>query len=116
MTSGDMSRFEEFDVFYEKDTDRLRQIENLQKYGDFWRELTTDRRWLDPVERIFEAEVVLVNCSYMAKSAKVGSLAPFHQDNAYYFYVPDHALTVWLALDESDEENGCVRRYRPVPP
>ena len=34
---------------------------------------------------------------------------PFHQDNAYFNLVPDHALTVWVALADVTEANGCVR-------
>lgn len=107
--ASDTSRFDAADIVFEAGSKGLRQLENLQKYGAFWQALTRDKRLLDKVEAIFEASAICENCSYMAKPARVGSAVPFHQDNAYNYFIPDHALTVWLALDASTEENGCVR-------
>jgi phytanoyl-CoA hydroxylase len=33
----------------------------------------------------------------------------WHQDGAYWKLAPMNALTVWLAVDESTAENGCLR-------
>ena len=34
---------------------------------------------------------------------------PPHQDGFYFHLEPCSALTLWLALDDVDEENGCLR-------
>lgn len=34
---------------------------------------------------------------------------PPHQDNYYFNLKPPNVLTVWVALDHVDEENGCLR-------
>lgn len=34
---------------------------------------------------------------------------PPHQDNYYFNLVPPHVITIWVALEEIDEENGCLR-------
>lgn len=34
---------------------------------------------------------------------------PPHQDNYYFNLKPPNVLTIWLALDPVDEENGCLR-------
>ncbi|MGI9428491.1 MAG: phytanoyl-CoA dioxygenase family protein, partial [Bythopirellula sp.] len=34
---------------------------------------------------------------------------PPHQDGFYFMLDPCEAVTIWLALEEVDEENGCVR-------
>lgn len=34
---------------------------------------------------------------------------PPHQDNFYFCLKPPQVLTMWLALDDVDEENGCLR-------
>ena len=34
---------------------------------------------------------------------------PPHQDNYYFCLEPPQVLTMWLALDKVDEENGCLR-------
>jgi ectoine hydroxylase-related dioxygenase (phytanoyl-CoA dioxygenase family) len=42
------------------------------------------------------------------KPARVGSAVPSHQDNAYFCQSPPDVLTVWVALDVTDESNGAV--------
>ena len=32
---------------------------------------------------------------------------PFHQDNGYTYIEPQNYLTCWVALTDTDEENGC---------
>lgn len=36
-------------------------------------------------------------------------ITPPHQDNYYFNLKPPHVLTIWMALDDVDEENGCLR-------
>ena len=36
-----------------------------------------------------------------------GRTFPFHQDNGYTFIEPLQYLTCWVALSDTDEENGC---------
>jgi len=47
-----------------------------------------------------------------AKPAKVGLPSPWHQDNAYWCVDNANGLTVWIALDECDESNGCVTYFK----
>jgi phytanoyl-CoA hydroxylase len=46
---------------------------------------------------------------YFNKPAGIGKQTPPHQDGYYFTLIPSEALTLWLALDEVNEENGCVR-------
>ena len=34
---------------------------------------------------------------------------PPHQDGYYFMIEPQSAVTMWLALDDADEHNGCLR-------
>lgn len=44
------------------------------------------------------------------KPPRHGSAKPYHQDNAYFVCTPkDEVITAWIALDDVDEENGCLR-------
>jgi phytanoyl-CoA hydroxylase len=44
------------------------------------------------------------------KPPRFGSAKPYHQDNFYFKCSPaDHVLTAWIAMDDVDEENGCLR-------
>jgi phytanoyl-CoA hydroxylase len=45
------------------------------------------------------------------KAPRVGSRQPYHQDQPAGFHIdpPELLVTCWTALDESTEENGCLR-------
>ena len=54
------------------------------------------------------APPLLFNEQFVVKGAGKGASFAWHQDSAYVGF--DHApyLTVWIALDDTTEENGCV--------
>jgi ectoine hydroxylase-related dioxygenase (phytanoyl-CoA dioxygenase family) len=37
-----------------------------------------------------------------------GTELPWHQDNGYNFKRPEAYLTIWVPLDDVDEDNGCL--------
>src|SRR5262249_35090022 len=39
-------------------------------------------------------------------------VTPPHQDNFYFCLTPPNVATIWLALDNVDAENGCLRYVR----
>ncbi len=46
----------------------------------------------------------------LMKPPHFGSAKPYHQDNFYFRIHPaDHLITAWIALDDVDEVNGCLR-------
>jgi ectoine hydroxylase-related dioxygenase (phytanoyl-CoA dioxygenase family) len=51
----------------------------------------------------------LWNCSFFAKPAKIGTKTPWHQDGEYWPIEPLATCTVWIAIDASTEENGCLQ-------
>ena len=106
----DPASFDKGHFFLARDGKTINQIEHMQRYASFFdRMMREDRGVLDTVESVLGDEVVCDNVSYMAKPARVGEVVPWHQDNAYYGFTPDDALSVWIALDDCDEENGCMR-------
>ena len=36
-------------------------------------------------------------------------VTPPHQDNYYFCLAPSNVVTIWLAMDSVDAENGCLR-------
>ena len=38
-----------------------------------------------------------------------GAAVGWHQDASFWPLSPSHAVTVWLAIDDADEGNGCMR-------
>jgi phytanoyl-CoA hydroxylase len=45
----------------------------------------------------------------LVKNPHIGVAKPWHQDNAYFSYAPlEEIIGVWIALDDSTVENGCM--------
>ena len=51
---------------------------------------------------------VLFNEQFVVKGAGKGASFAWHQDSAYVGFDHKPYLTVWIALDDTTEENGCV--------
>ena len=64
---------------------------------------------LDMVEQLIGGNFALWNSSFFAKPARVGSKTPWHQDGAYWPIRPLATCSVWIAVDDSTVENGCLR-------
>ncbi|MBI1777800.1 MAG: phytanoyl-CoA dioxygenase family protein [Proteobacteria bacterium] len=50
----------------------------------------------------------LFNEQFVVKGARTGASFAWHQDGAYVGFAHKPYLTLWIALDEATEENGCV--------
>jgi len=50
----------------------------------------------------------VLNMQLFEKHPKISKPTRSHQDNAYFKLTPTTALTIWIALDDIDEENGCL--------
>ena len=75
-----------------------------------FRELVFDPRLRALLEAVIGAPMQLAADQILMKPPEIGSAKPYHQDNAYFRCDPgDHVVTAWIALDDVDEENGCLR-------
>lgn len=52
--------------------------------------------------------VVLYHDQALFKPALHGDVVPWHQDNGYWRLDPPEAISLWIALDDVDQENGCM--------
>ncbi len=64
---------------------------------------------LDMVEQILGADFALWNSSLFAKPAGNGQATPWHQDGEYWPIRPVATCTVWIAVDDANSSNGCLR-------
>ena len=55
-----------------------------------------------------EQPAMLFNEQFVVKGAGKGASFAWHQDGAYVGYDHTPYLSVWIALDDATEENGCV--------
>lgn len=98
-------------VFYEdkNDPSTLKQLQDLQKYDPFFAAMLTGSRFEKIAATLLGEKVTGKTIEYFNKPSKIGKPTPPHQDNFYFMLDPSQALTMWLGLEDVDEENGCVR-------
>ena len=101
-------------VFYEdkNDTSTLKQLQHIYHYDPWFNNLFTAGKFRDLADLLLDGPVVPKNLQYFNKPPCIGRPTPPHQDGHYFMLDPCHALTMWLALDDVDDENGCVRYVR----
>lgn len=75
----------------------------------FWVRLVADDRLLDIVERFIGPNIALFASHYFAKPPHDGLPVLWHQDGSYWPLDPCEVVTLWLAVDDSTPENGCLR-------
>ena len=97
-------------VFFEDKSNpsSLKQIQRLHEHEPFFGQLMDDKPKKLAQELLGEWAVGK-NIQYFNKPPESGQATPPHQDAYYFMIKPCHAVTMWLALDEVDEGNGCVR-------
>jgi phytanoyl-CoA hydroxylase len=98
-------------VFYESfdDPSTLKQLEHMSGHDAFFRRYFEGQRFLELGELLLNGPVTAENLQWFDKPPSRSSPTPAHQDGFYFCLKPNEALNMWLALDEIDESNGCIR-------
>lgn len=81
----------------------------LMQDDPFWVRLISDPRLLDVAEQFIGPNIALFASHYIAKRPRDGQAVLWHQDGSYWPLEPVRVVTLWLALDHTDPENGCLR-------
>ncbi len=87
---------------------RVRNLWRMEHYSPYFEELAHAPELLRLASELVNGEAVASAVELFAKPARVGSVVPHHQDNAYFTLVPPDCFTCWIALDASTQENGCI--------
>ena len=87
----------------------LKQLFNLNTYDPFFGQLLSESKFKILAETVLEEKAIAKNLEFFNKPPKIGKPTPPHQDNYYFKLDPPNAVTMWLALEDVDLENGCVR-------
>jgi ectoine hydroxylase-related dioxygenase (phytanoyl-CoA dioxygenase family) len=72
-------------------------------------DMATHPRVLDYVADILGDDFVLWGCHFFCKMPGDGKAVSWHQDASYWPLTPSKTVTLWLAIDDSDRDNGCMR-------
>lgn len=99
------------DWLHERHPDRTGEDLSHELIADdpFWVRLVSDDRLLDLAAQFIGPDIALFASHYISKPAFSGLPVLWHQDAAYWPLEPMRVLTLWLAIDHSTTENGCLQ-------
>ena len=72
-------------------------------------DLARDPEIVELVSGVLGEDLILWGCHVFCKPAAEGYETPWHQDGHYWPIRPLANCTVWVALEESSRDNGCLR-------
>jgi phytanoyl-CoA hydroxylase len=99
------------EVYYDDkdDLSTLKQLQMMWKYDPFFGGLMEAGSKLSTLAEICLGETPKpVNMQYFNKSPKANTPTPPHQDGYYFHLIPSNAITMWIALEDVEPEQGCV--------
>jgi phytanoyl-CoA hydroxylase len=86
-----------------------RKLFGYERSDPVFEQLTAHPRIQGFISAIFGQEAVLKGTMALSKPARIGSEKPWHQDNAYFDWLPlDLICTAWVAIDDATVANGCM--------
>ena len=74
-------------------------------------DLITDDRILDYVEDIIGPNIVCTMSAYFSKAPGDKKSVYWHQDAQFWPLTPSKVVTVWIAIDDVDVENGAMKLF-----
>ena len=101
-------------AFYEsKDNpESIMRLSDLGTLDSFFETFFQTERFSNLASFLLSDDVVPTGSQWFNKPARVGGITPPHQDGFYFMLEPNEAVTLWIALDDIDEQNGCIRYVR----
>lgn len=99
-------------VFYEDGKiGSIKSMNRMNEESQFFNDFKEHPKVKHLVADIFGVEtrdIVSETLQFFGKPAFEGSVTPWHQDNGFQHYSPPDSLMIWVALQDVDEEMGCV--------
>ena len=102
------------EVYYEEkgNSGNIKQMMNMNKHSAYFRDLVENSVMRDLAAELLGENVRAVNVEYFNKPPGIGKPTPAHQDGYFFHLSPSKAVTCWLALEDVDDENGCIHYVR----
>lgn len=72
-------------------------------------ELIRDARILDAIEDLYGENILCWTTNFFIKEPHDGGFVSWHQDSTYWGLSEPDVVTAWVALSESNEENGSMQ-------
>ena len=80
------------------------------KHGRVW-DILNHPHLVSYVQDLLGEDVIGWGSHFFCKMPMDGKSVDWHQDCSYWPLTPTKAVTVWLAIDDADQENGCMEVY-----
>ena len=90
---------------------KVNSMHGLTKYNKYFKKLSKDKNLINICEIALKKKPIFREAEYFAKPKSIGLKSPFHQDNFYWNIIDGKALTVWVALDNTNKLNGNIRYF-----
>jgi len=78
------------------------------RYGPVY-DILTNPKIVDYVADLLGENVIAWGSHFFCKMPRDGKAVAWHQDASYWPLTPSKAVTVWLAIDDADLENACMK-------
>jgi non-haem Fe2+, alpha-ketoglutarate-dependent halogenase len=78
------------------------------RHGRVW-DVLTNPRVVALVSDLIGPSVIAWGSHFFCKMPKDGKTVSWHQDASYWPLTPSKAVTVWLAIDDADRGNACMK-------
>jgi len=104
---------DEVDAFYQdrRQPETLKQLQGMEQ-DEFFDSYRGHRKWIEVAETLLDERVVALGPEWFNKPPGTDHPTPAHQDNYYFNLKPANVLSIWMAMDRVDADNGCLR-YLP---
>ncbi len=87
---------------------KMIQMMQLSERSLIFRKLLYDARLLDMVQDFIGPNIMLFHDQALYKPKHDGGAVFWHQDNSYWKCRPANLVSLWLTLDDADEQNGAL--------
>jgi phytanoyl-CoA hydroxylase len=101
------------DAFYEDRArpETLKQLHRMEQ-DSYFAAYCQHPRWQLLADALVGELSVAMHPEWFNKPPRFSHATPPHQDNYYFCLRPANVVTIWMALDDIDEDNGCLRYVR----
>lgn len=89
----------------------INSLHNIQ--GWHWsKKLQKNKKLRSIVRKLLEEKIQDFGSELFAKPSKLGMAVPIHQDNYFWCLNSHKALTVWIAIEKSNKNNGGIYYFK----
>ena len=104
---------EEIEIIENKYPDILEGIGRnyVHIISPLFNKICLNNKMLDAVESIIGKNILICGTTLFIKNADEKEFVSFHQDAKYIGLEPHNWVTAWIAITDSNEDNGCMRMW-----